>query len=55
MHDLWPGSGAGGMNLPVKTIGGAPPNPVEGVLYLDPDDHTLKVYANGAWRTLQVE
>ena len=55
MHDLWPGSGAGGMNLPVKTIGGAPPNPVEGVLYLDPDDHKLKVYANGAWRTLQVE
>jgi hypothetical protein len=53
LQDRWPIGESGGMNLPVKTSGGDPTGPVDGVLYLNTDEDRLKVYADGAWRTLQ--
>jgi parallel beta-helix repeat protein len=53
LQDRWPSGGAGGMNLPVKTTASDPANPVEGLLYLNTADNTLRVYADGDWRTLQ--
>jgi len=53
LQDRWPGGGAGGLNLPVKTTASDPVNPVEGLLYLNTADNKLRVYADGAWRTLQ--
>jgi Right handed beta helix region len=53
LQDRWPGGGAGGMNLPVKGTATDPDNPVEGLFYLNVAESKLRVYANGAWRTLQ--
>ncbi len=53
LQDRWPIGESGGMNLPVKTSGGDPTGPIDGVLYLNTDEDRLKVYADGAWRTLQ--
>ncbi len=53
LQNRWPGGGAGGMNLPVKGTATDPDNPVEGLFYLNVADSRLRVYANGAWRTLQ--
>jgi hypothetical protein len=53
LQDRWPSGGAGGMNLPVKATAGDPTDPVEGLLYLNTGDNRLRVYADGAWRTLQ--
>jgi hypothetical protein len=52
LQDRWPREGDGGMNLPVKTTGGDPASPVEGLLYLNAVDKKVSVYADGAWRTL---
>jgi hypothetical protein len=41
------------MNLPVKTLAGDPADPVDGLLYLNTVDKKLRLYADGAWRTLQ--
>jgi hypothetical protein len=41
------------MNLPVKGTATDPDNPVEGLFYLNVAESKLRVYANGAWRTLQ--
>jgi hypothetical protein len=41
------------MNLPVKTTSSDPTDPVDGLLYLNTADKKLRVYADGAWRTLQ--
>ena len=47
--------GDGGVNLPVKTTGGDPMDPVEGLLYLNTiPRQEAKVYADGAWRTLHI-
>lgn len=53
LQDRWPTEGSGGINLPVKTTASDPTDPVEGLLYLNTADNKLRVYADGAWRTLQ--
>jgi parallel beta-helix repeat protein len=53
LQDRWPSEGSGGMNLPVKTTACDPTDPVEGLFYVNTADNKLRVYADGAWRTLQ--
>ena len=53
LQDRWPGNDAGGINLPVKPTGGDPAQAVDGVLYLNTQEHALRFYAEGEWRTLQ--
>jgi parallel beta-helix repeat protein len=53
LQDRWPKDGPGGMNLPVKISGNDPPDPVEGLLYVNTGDDKVRVYADGAWHTLQ--
>ena len=53
LHERPPADDWGGVNLPVKPDGGDPVNAVDGVLYLNPEDRRLQLFAKGAWRTLQ--
>jgi parallel beta helix pectate lyase-like protein len=53
LHERPPNTDWGGINLPVKSDGGDPAHAVDGVLYLNPDDRKLQLFAKGAWRTLQ--
>jgi parallel beta-helix repeat protein len=53
LQDRWPSAGSGGFNLPVKTTTSDPADAVDGLLYLNTADDKLRVYADGAWRTLQ--
>ena len=53
LQDRWPSEGSGGINLPVKTTTSDPADPVDGLLYLNTADDKLRVYADGAWRSLQ--
>jgi len=53
LHERPPSDDWGGINLPVKPAGGDPANAVDGVLYLNPEDRKLQLFAKGAWRTLQ--
>jgi hypothetical protein len=53
LHERPPSNEWGGINLPVKPECGDPANAVDGVLYLNPEDRRLQLFAKGAWRTLQ--
>jgi parallel beta-helix repeat protein len=53
LHERPPGDEWGGINLPVKPTPGDPANGVDGALYLNTEDRQLRVYTEGAWRTLQ--
>lgn len=52
LHERPPGDDWGGINLPVKPGSGDPANAVDGVLYLNPEDRKLQLFAGGDWRTL---